>query len=69
MGSSAEYRAKAMEILLQAERASDDAIRRELLNIAAVYARLVDRAERTGDYLGRPGPEDRSTKPPLRAGI
>jgi hypothetical protein len=47
MGSSAEYRAKAMEILLQAERASDDAIRRELLNIAMRGWSIVPSARET----------------------
>jgi hypothetical protein len=63
MSSSNEYRAKAMEILLQAERASDDAIRSELLSIAASYARLVDRAERAGDYAS----PDAGNWPPRRS--
>jgi hypothetical protein len=49
--SSDAYRAKAIEILLQADRARDDGTRTELVNIAISYARLVDRAEQNGKLV------------------
>ena len=58
MRSSNEYRARALEILSLADRVCDGAIRNELLSIAMFYARLVDRAECTGNYLVRGVPED-----------
>jgi hypothetical protein len=57
---SNEYRAKAVEILLQADRARDDETRAESLNIAMSYARLVDRAEQRGELV-RLAPRARST--------
>jgi hypothetical protein len=44
--SSAEYRAKALELLLLAGRTCDGAIRNELLNIALSYVRLADHVDR-----------------------
>jgi hypothetical protein len=61
MGSGDDYRAKALEILLEAGLACDDATRNELLNIAASYVRLVAHAERAEKYLARVMPENRST--------
>jgi hypothetical protein len=51
--SSDEYRAKALELLVQASRAADGAIRNELLNLAVSYVRLADHVERAANNSGR----------------
>jgi hypothetical protein len=51
--SSEDYRAKAIELLLRADRACDDDARTELINIAVSYARLVEHAERVRSRLAR----------------
>ncbi len=50
MKSSDEYRAKSIEILLQADRTCDAEIRTQLFNIAVAYTRLADHAGRVGKH-------------------
>ncbi len=53
MNSSDEYRAKSIEILLQADRMCDAESRTQLFNIAVAYTRLADHAWRVGKHYDK----------------
>jgi hypothetical protein len=53
MDSSDHYRAKSIELLVQADRMCDAEMRRQVFNIATAYARLADHAGREGKHYAR----------------